>query len=199
MTPTLALLREAARAVWVTPDPPAPEEIFLDTFSDSNGTVLAAHTPDIPLSMWTGGGADVMEIQDNKLQGLLAGNDYAVADMGISDYLITLVAYGVGSTTVVVRWVNSTNHWRCLVASGGVLRIQKVEGGSITTVAESAPLTPTNPTSMGVLCSGDLIEINALGGTLQWPTASFQNTATKVGLRGASSQEYDDFSVSTVV
>ena len=123
--------------------------IFQDLFTDSNGTNLTAHTPDID----TAGNGWVdqvgsMEIQSN--EAAADGNerittvDVENADVEISCDVIT-PSSGSRGLAMYFRWVNSSDYWRLFVtplgasASQNALLLQKFGGTGYQQYNPDAP------------------------------------------------------------
>lgn len=198
MHPTQTFLENAARAIFAPEEePPGPELVFFDSFTDGNSVSLDGHPPDLSVNLWTGAGAATGWIQGNKASMENATGTNAVVDVEISDFRVTVIGNSSGQIQVVVRQVDASNHWRCVLTAAGVLRIQKIEAGGTTNVIESGTHTYTMPQTLEVICEGDQLTFNALGDSVTWDTAGFCATATNVGLRGGVAT-YDDFSVYTL-
>lgn len=186
MHPTQALLARAFRAMFEEPAPPEPELFFLDTFTAANGTTLADHLCDYPGLSYTDSGAALITIEDNAALATGGIGNNAVVDVGQSDYTLTANMLGPSGPTVLVRYLDASNHWRVILTTGGVLRIQKVETGSISTVVESGTHTYNFPQQMTITCSGQDIKLEALGESVHYDESDFAMFGTQLGLRGGS-------------
>jgi hypothetical protein len=184
--------------------------INADTFTDTNGTSLDAHTPT------TGGGWSesvftVWEIQSNTAKEVGSGSGWAYAVVESSDASVAVdVDIAIPNVSdyaysITVRWTNNTNHWRAdvLRTSSGtpLLRIVEVNAGSETT-RDSDTIGAVSGTTINlkITTNSDTIEgyiDDAL--TSSYASASFNNTATIHGIALFTGFEragsFDNFSI----
>lgn len=89
-----------------------------DTFTDTNGVLLTAHTMDVGAG-WSVGqeGANNLEIQGNTMRDDDASDDRAYANIDVSDadvFITAQVSFSAGSGSnagLVARYVDTNNHW----------------------------------------------------------------------------------------
>jgi hypothetical protein len=161
-----------------------PTVLFYDTFTDANGTLLTAHTPDVDV---VGGGwvldAGTITIQSNRAQATAALARYFV-NAGHADTTVSMdiISDAGGAGGFIVRWQNSLNHWICrLLASTGRIQIFDVNAGTLTLRAETAVVV-AYPATLTVVMSGTTITLtyNSLSASY---SSSFLQTQTRHGLR----------------
>jgi hypothetical protein len=164
-----------------------------DTFTDSNGTRIDAHTPDKAPAAWVGTSC---EIQSNKLTiKTQPGPSLAVVELGKTNVRI-LADCNLGETddldklsiSLVARHVDDTHYWRTLCGYSNevsYLKIQEINGSTIERVAMELPgLTVNTNFSVSFIVKGQSFTaiINIAGTTysLSYASSVFQ-TATKHG------------------
>src|SRR5581483_8731551 len=161
-----------------------------DTFTDTNGTLLTAHTPDINQTghAWTVTGGPPTPTIGNGRAGTTAGGGHMqlTIDAGIADIDLAadyLVGSGPGMGALVFRETD-TNNLLALVTNQNVLQLYSRQGGAWGLLASHsiAALTPG---------STHRIEVRAVGSSVQgiWDnvvvlqaTTTVQQTATRHGL-----------------
>jgi hypothetical protein len=167
-----------------------------DTFTDTNGTALTSHTMDTGPG-WTSleGSASPVQIQSNKAQSQVTGAAayQYVAESGDADVLIectfTLGAAGTAGghyAQIIFRSVDVNNFWtlRLFNVASNNLQLVRVQGG-VDNVEQQATfsIAADTPYLFSVTCIGDDIDCSVDATTLPTETNSFNNTATKHGLR----------------
>ena len=184
-----------------------------DSFTDTNGTAISSHTPDIG-SAPTGGSG--VTIQGNKAQG--SGNLYttpAIYNSGLADFYLRCVCQGTwdvdGSShqalpDLAVRLQDATNYYTPELGSD-LVRLYKDVANSFT-LMDSAALTLTTAVAhtVEVWCSAAHITV-AVDGTVllsDYNQTTFQ-TAAKQGLTGVTTATppavlatWSNFSVSAI-
>ncbi|KKN15979.1 hypothetical protein LCGC14_0980530 [marine sediment metagenome] len=174
-----------------------------DSFTDTNGTALAAHTADTG-EAWTliSGTAS---ISSNKVSGSNGGIHTFGAGADTS-FLQALMVHG-GTVNVghglIFRYSDASNYWRIelkerATASAIDLRLIKRVAASETLIA-STPVGVTNYTGIiGVSFFGDDIKVFCDTGVEEpglvfETTSTFNNTATVIGLKfGGGGLTFDD-------
>ena len=165
-----------------------PQFLFLDTFTDTDGTALSAHTPDydgVGNGWICSGGTD--EIQDNKLtnQSSTAGDnvtclvDVETGDCIVAADVVPTAAWGM----LFVRYSDSSNNWRVrLETDANSFILQKIEAGVLTSVT-STSVTITAGESYGVVVvlSGNVITAYLNGENKISFTSPFLNDQTSFG------------------
>jgi len=167
-----------------------------DTFTDADGVVLTAHTPESGGGVWTrieGTGTDNAKISGNKLLGAqVGGSAFAyVHETGQANVKIQadfnlnpLFSNGVlGAIEIIARQTDANNFLR-LSLNGNNMSINKVVAGVLTelsgNVAMSYPSTGLYPVEVNL--NGSAISFTANGVTLNVSDA-FNAGATKHGMR----------------
>jgi len=117
----------------------------LDTFTDTNGTALTAHTSDVGAGAWTAPEGGIIAVQSNKASRLSLGTGGAwypaVKDFGLSDgFIETVIQFSAPTYGVIVfRYINSANYWRVQCdATAGFFYIIEVAAGVTTNRAGGA-------------------------------------------------------------
>jgi hypothetical protein len=176
-----------------------------DTFTDTNGTEIQNHIPDIaPLGQrWSTSGTSktaVFTIQDNKAS--YAYRSWSLIEIGNSDY-----SFEVTLSDVVkymrfgIRASDSDNLYWFVTMGETSWQLFKTVGGSSTSVASFDVSTPTTDGQrFKVICSGDTIEFYDSNGVISLTyTDTFNSTASKVSLNGyTSGGSFDDLLVESL-
>ncbi|MGD9156915.1 MAG: hypothetical protein PVG39_00785 [Desulfobacteraceae bacterium] len=163
--------------------------VFLDTCTDTNGTSLDAHDPDVDTE---GGGWTVQngswEIQSNRAYSATALS-IASIDAGVSDVWGETVAQVVSPISgfhLLCRYSNNSNYWFVNASSSGdEIAIYEVNGGT-TTKRASTSVTVNGSTDyrLTVVCNGQTIAGYLDGSTkVSYASAVLNETATLFGLR----------------
>ena len=166
-----------------------------DTFTDTNGVSLDAHTPDIiPAGGWTEHTGD-WDIQSNRADPSAVNGqvDRASADSTLSDFTIEATTHvGQAATSekvgLIGRQSDATNFWMLWLerlAGADKWSIYDCVAGVYTQRATNTPTASQNTdfTQKGVF-NGATIDAYLDGGSqITYASASFNQTATKVGLR----------------
>ena len=174
--------------------------LFYDTFTDANGTSLAAHAPDKDR---VGGGWAINEgaiaIQSNLAQSSGGAWNSAMADVGTADVSISVKvirgsADGVG---LLLRRDTSSRYW---LAEINASAIRLLERDSTTTVRASAAVSTTvGPQyTLHAAVAGETMSVSipALAVTASYGSASAYKTRTQHGLFGfGANHKWDDFEV----
>jgi len=195
-------------------DPPV-----YDTFTDTNGTVLTAHTPNVSPggAMWVYQGSADIQIQTNRARCEGNGiNNIAIIESGISDCDITSIiryAGGVGNTStdgVVLRYEDQYNYyWIGPVAKLNKFRIIKrvsdgAGGGTNSVDAEATGITISVDTDYTITINADGTSIVAEldGANELTATDSVHTTETKHGVNGyvsgSQKPQFDNFEVARI-
>ena len=182
------------------------EPIFLDTFTDTNGTALASHTPDVG-GAWT----DVTpgwEIQGNKAQST-TNLSISTMDAGESDVLLESIIQSdtpEASVGFILRYTNDSNYWFTLLRIQAIdpddklIRLFERNAGSNTVRASAAVTTAINTDYKTVfICDDETItgyvdDVNKI----TYGSATLNKTATVYGLRKsdtAYTDSHDNFAV----
>lgn len=182
-----------------------PADIRADTFTDTNGTALTAHTPDSGGAWLTASsGAGAWDIQSNQanLATSSGGRDVAYFDAGTADARVTVKAtpaaafYNQGA---VLRFTAQDAHWKAVCyATSNLFAIVEVTAGS-ETIRASTTVTVTAGVQYTIAFSarGDNFTATLDGANTLAYTSSVRNTATKHGFGGgpAALTKFDDFGI----
>lgn len=173
-----------------------------DTFTDTNGTLLTAHTMDIG-GGWTKqnsaqGGAPTYSIQSNQSQPGSGLYGVYTADATVADGTLTVDLPVFLSATnnyiggVVVRWTDTSHYWFIVIEQDGFgyyLAIYQ-ENGSATTRASTNFVSNPNGTTvtLTIVLSGTTISATTnTGENATYSSATQGQTDTLMGL-----WSYDD-------
>lgn len=175
--------------------------LLQDTFTDTDGTALASHTMNVG-SGWTVHGS-TWTIQSNRATG--TGN-MATAQANAADITATLTVRntGNGSTGLICRFSSTTAAWLVGVGnSGGKIQvvIWEINPGftNRASVISATSYATATDYPLTVTCNGNTISgvITGIPDTaVSYNSATFNNTATRFGLRvGDSGDAFDGFQV----
>ena len=192
---------------------PALTLLVYDTFTDTNGTSLDAHTPEIAPGLWTEQ-LGQWEIQSNGAQlATIAGDNQHIAtiDPGAADVTIeTSITQRIGlmDIGIIANYQDQNNHWLCLWrADGDVASILQRTAGVYTDRGSVATAPEPGVGSSGtikVVTSGDTITlfINGVQKVTYTTSGRALKTQTRCGIRdyttgGAPPRgaTFNDFSV----
>lgn len=169
--------------------------LFSDTFTDTNGTLLTAHTPDVDVvglgwEVFTG----VYDIQTNQAHS--TGSSIAAADTNESDVIVEVTVTTNSSQGPAARASDASNFWIGWMNDG---KLYEVTGGSIFARADlGAPSALPNTASLE--CAGSSITFSAETGlSVTYAGATTNQTVTKHGIRADNTGRYcDNFSVNSL-
>lgn len=166
--------------------------INADTFTDTNGTLLDAHTPDVGGAWSFINGVGILHIQSNKAayqggtQWVGATVNSSFANAAISAE-IDVPAGSSYAYAIVFRYVDSINYWVLNIerSGGGTpqMAAYKIVAGSATALdTELLGAVSGTTVTAAVALNGDAIT-GYLNGVAQVSGSdSFQNTATRHGI-----------------
>lgn len=171
-----------------------------DTFTDTNGTSLTAHTPDVDtvgggwsLATATGSGSGTFTIENNKLEATRTSSTYfpiGTIDVGQADVTIdvnlTFETDDFGFDGIVFRYQDQSNFWFATrEATSGDFRILEKNAGVNTERASiAAGISAGTNHDMQVVLSGTSITATIDGGNEITFSSSFLETETTHGLIG---------------
>lgn len=177
--------------------------LFLDYFTDTNGVLLSAHTPDIG-SGWALLNDTEIEVQSNRAQGksIVGVQAIAVAEVGQADVYIEcdLTMYNTDPPSLAVRATDHLNYLMIrYVRATGNIEIQRYQNGSVTALKELNVGTlgaDGDYYTLRVATIGDTI-FAQVGNSIAVATSVFNNTATKHGLRAraTTTNRWDNFKI----
>lgn len=181
--------------------------LLYDTFTDTNGTLLTAHTMDVG-GGWTNQ-IGTFDIQSNRANRASAGSpdnqSVATADAGMADYEVTCTvngAAGSDGTGIAVRYSASNQrfYFAQIEILNNAFRIYEYNAGYTQRATASTSLTGGTDYDMVVRMEGTTITASLLTEELIYASASTNSSSTLVGLRcgSANQQRYDDFEVASL-
>lgn len=156
-----------------------------DTYTDVNGTLIAAHTPDINLfaGVYASNGG-TWQIQNNKLTlASPSGTPTCTIDCGLSDCIVegTIDPGGSGGSGLVFRHVDINNFIYIRLFGGTTLGVFKYVAGVFSTVNTWAVAAPGEPFTLKVELIGTIIRAFLNGTLVGSTTVAEHTTATRVG------------------
>lgn len=187
------------------PSPP-PATLLLDTFTAANGTPLPIHAPEIGPTgdnADIGGGTAAFEIQANQATSPTTGGgpygfawELAESDVSMS-LTTTLGATGTAISGILLRWTTAANYWVARIRHDiQTLELREVAVGSETIRATASLGSSLGETfEMTVVANSDTITVTVDAVTIQYTSASFNQSATLHGLHvyQAASYSQDSF------
>lgn len=173
--------------------------LVLDTFTDTNGTALTAHTPDVDVvgGGWSTAseGSDIIEIQSNMARGNGTTNRvFSTVDCGKSDVFIEIsgdapLSGGGGIGMIIFRFQDINNLWQ-FDCFNNLASLRDRVAGTFTTRSSS---TCTNGTPLrytltanGQNIKGYLSDVEEVS----FASANFE-TATRHGIRSDNQGDVD--------
>lgn len=175
------------------------EPVVLDTFTDTNGTSLDAHTMDVG-SGWTEH-LGVWEIQSNEAKTTsvstlqLATILTLYADAIIEVAVTTSVNSFLG---IAFRFTDTDNAWWAELDAGGDRAVIKERTSATTTLRAETAVTIDDATTyrLVVILDGDVITVIADDTVRVTYTSSVRNTVKTHGLKAyRASEKFDNFAV----
>lgn len=175
--------------------------LLQDTFTDTNGTDLTAHTMDVGPG-WTAG-AGALTISTNRATAVSLASFYW-ADCGQVDYTLTVdlttSASGTSQLSGIVRVTDANNLWMVDIdTSAGAFQLFQRTAGTYTQRAGASVSLANNTTyALAVTTSGDTISATLDGGSgISYGSASQGNSSTLCGIGNSytTNQYWDNFEV----
>lgn len=175
---TLGLMRYRGRL-------PSTTVLFYDTFIDTNGILLANHSPDM--------GADWIQAQGSiaiasNQAAWVSGASIAITKVSSPDYEVTAdftVGTPSGSSAfgVILRYEDLNNYWVAYVDGNSSVLLIKREAGVNTTVAVGTYTLPLIEHTMRVVCAYNTLTIY-IDGTqrVTYSSATFSRSEKLVGM-----------------
>lgn len=170
-----------------------PTTLASDTFTDTNGISLAAHTMDTG-SGWTVS-QGTLTIQANQLVGEAGGN-VGVCDIGVSEF--TASADLEPGCAIVVRYADSNDYiFANLNLSAQLMELTRMVSGVVTVLASRAvTLVAGTPYAVEVTVTSAGVSVTVDDGPVTSAVTSLNNTSTKAGVRiFNASRNVDNFLV----
>lgn len=141
-----------------------PGGTFTDNFTDTNGTAIASHTPDVG-GAWT----EVVtghQIQSNQLKDI-PGGAASSFDPGVPDGTLTVTVSFPANAIVVIslRQVDGSNVFYFAISNpGNFCRLTRYVAGTGTDLdTQSITLADDTPTELKAELSGDSIKLYVAG------------------------------------
>lgn len=189
--------------------PTAGSTISSDTFTDTNGTGLASHTPDAG-SGWTVH-SGTWSVQSNRAE-CTAAQGFATVDAGVTNAKATVTVTMLGSIVsgvragLVLRWADSSNHVRVRMLEQGSsdeIEVEEVIAG-VAAVAHKCYLGSKWANGASYVLAADVVgdELNVyLDGAIfltMFLSSATLLTGTRFGLyreTGSDNTPFDAFSI----
>jgi hypothetical protein len=158
--------------------------LLKDTFTDTDGTLLTAHTMDVGPG-WTQPSGSAWEIRSNQANHLSSDQQVRVySDAGKANVTYTLdVVLSSFEFGVVFRFIDSANYWYVYYACnyGGSQLWKRVSGVKTSVATGTNTWTPGATYTITVTLAGDSISVAITNGTTLTATDAAHNTGTKYG------------------
>jgi hypothetical protein len=181
-----------------------PTTLFKDTFTDTNGTLLKNHTPEINYTgdVWHDVN-DQWQIQSNEL--VQSGTDLYTTfiDLGETDYTFTGRLYinsaASFSTKIMVR-SNATNYLYFHIHSNSSGTIWVRNQAHTILATDTSWTISTGWKDFSIRITSAYIEITLDGTTLRYTSTTY-NSQTGMGMWswGGAAPKYEDFLITTTV
>lgn len=177
----------------------SPTPLLVDTFTDTNSTAIASHTPD---SNPNGGSwlahSGTWDIQSNTLNcatAATAPNGDAVSiPISSADFIMVATVPTNDNRGVCFRVTNNDNLWFARL-TGVSIQLYRRESGSYTLEASGSG-TSAAPYTFAVVCQGDTISVHYGTTIITKTSATLNQTAARVGyLAVANSNTFDTLRV----
>lgn len=183
-----------------------PTTLISDAFTDTDGTNLSAHsisptnTPATSWSILSG----AFDINSNRARQTGTGTIVAVVDAGQADVTISCVLRMLStsdSPAIAFRCSDASNFWIATLVGGATFDLYEYNAATLTQRA-TTPFVHTINTNytLQVVLSGTSITATVDGGNqITYGSATFNQTATKHGLRSnngsANEMLWDSFTI----
>ena len=161
--------------------------VVRDTFTDTNGTSLASHTPELG-GPWTAV-SGTAAIQSNKWAASVGSTVFTTLDVGKPNFTLdvdfTLSTSDSFAPYLWVRYADASNNWQIYRPAGGDTWYLDECTAGVTTTRATGTLAITNGNTYGlrVVCSGPNITLLVDGTPVLTYSSTSQQTNTIVGLR----------------
>jgi hypothetical protein len=173
--------------------------LLKDTFTDANGTNIAAHVMDVGPG-WSVQGGSSWNIQSNQLNCVSGGR--ISSDSGQSNVTASVdmtPTTGNQYMEIVVRLTDDNNFWMAALKNGE-FSIYENAAGVLTQRATTSPTISVGTTyHVQLVASGTTMTATLNGGNqISYNNATSNQTATKCGIRGfETGTVYDNFLVTS--
>ncbi|HEV3446255.1 MAG TPA: hypothetical protein VG099_16550 [Gemmataceae bacterium] len=171
-----------------------------DTFTDTNGTNLTAHTPDIKVSTGWVANTGTITIQNNQANSTQNFPYYSI-ETGQSNVTIQAIVTPAGSAACGLsgRVSNATNSWDIdiqVIGGNVTLTIQEQAAGVFTVRATTTFTDPGAPRTVQGVFSGANVSATVNGGNqIAYGSASSNQTVTKHGINMGTGWNIDNYQV----
>lgn len=170
-----------------------------DEFTAADGTSVSGRTPaptNTPGNTW-------QEIAfgtiTNNRYGAFVGGRHQI-DCGVADHEVraTLCLRAAQTYMLIARYSDASNYWIGRIVTGSGIAIVERNAAAETVRASDGTVVPATPTEVSAVLSaiGTTLQFTVNGVTISY-TSTFNQTATRVGLKGVGggSDYIDDFKV----
>jgi hypothetical protein len=161
----------------------ADNTLVHDSFTDTDGTDITAHTPEIDV---VGGGwitAGNWTTQNNRLSYQI-GNSFVTIDAGASDVIITAGMVAANAHSLMFRHTSASAYW---IARWNGVAVQLYEFNGAFQLRASTALSGSGPHELKVTLSGANISVLVNGGSETAYSSSANQSATQHGFRALAS------------
>lgn len=167
-----------------------PVQVLSDTFTDTNGTLLSAHSPDLKPagSVWDLAGSLGFDIQANKARPLCVSDAYSFAaiEAGAADVLISAdITWHYAANRqqgLILRWQDANNFWAAKLSPAAGLLVIIERNAGVETVRDSVAPTLGATNNLQFISSGNNLSVLLDGVPALAYVSAFLNNKTKVGL-----------------
>jgi hypothetical protein len=175
--------------------PLSPAVLVWDTFTDTNGTLLTAHTPDRSPAPWSAVSGS-LQINSNKCTGASGSAIINTAQANISA-LVTITGT-TGTAGFLARYLDSANYWelQASISTNEIKLWEQTSGVWSLRGASSVTLNDANPHILRAILIGTSITFWADSITPLTYTSSSHLTNVKHGIKtNTTSTSFDNFKV----
>jgi len=184
--------------------------VVYDEFTDTNGTALSSHTPNL---VFSGGWSSTnLSINGNKVVNSAYGTariETGIADGIVSGYLYRTADYSRAiyqNTAITVRWGASgyTTGWHIDIYSNKFCLIEQVGSGGgdyYERAYSNKTISLNTPYFVEIILAGSTITATIDGGNqISYSSAELNKTSTSHGMRlcGGSASALDTFTVTAI-
>lgn len=170
-----------------------PVPVIFDDFRGINSLAVSLHTPRFTVgNAWTQVASDAFYLQSSTLQpNRYTDGDLAIIDCGLSDFSLSskVTPYDSGDNSgfpaLVFRYIDNNNFWYAQPdANTGEFDVYSVIAGShVRQLTYSVTVTSGVEYLLRIDCKGNNITLYVNGIEIVTCVNTFNNTATKVGVR----------------
>jgi len=171
------------------------QPVHLDAFTDTNGTNITAHTPDVGgAATVLSGGADIQGGQFNVTSTTGTDNCMITWPAVADGYFEIVVKQAIGRDGIVFRSTDVLNFWLAHLTAT-TLQIYDVQAG-VFTLRSSVAITKASGDKITVSTEGNVITAFLNDTQTITFTSAFNNTATLAGIRSQDiGDKMDNFAI----